>query len=511
MLNKIKRYKNLLIIVFVLVYCALFFVFFGSNKIGQNHAYDNYVFAANGSGNVSGFAWGENYGWVSFNSRDCDINDDGSFGDVTAPVGCPASSPPSANGYSVNKDYSTGQLSGFAWSENLGWVYFGPDDAEIATSTSAPDPTLGWAKMNTVTGAISGWAKVLSLGNDGWIKLKKEAGDTLSSSYGVNATTTGDFSGFAWNGNASSSLGLGWLSFNSKDCDINGNGSFVGEVGAPVGCPTTGTAFAYKVAVINTPPTVASASMTSRWTNTDACDANSALRQQLNWHYNDAETDIGTAYQIVVTNTSSVEILRTPVCDSSKVGIGSCTMALTCLNNINTCTYTLNTTVAPLLSYGKAYNWTVQVWSGTASSSVVSAPSFGSPPSAFTTFTHEFPEPVFTWSPSSPSKGQVVTFSPTGSNVYAGTSTVQAATGANALWNWSFASGNPLTSNIMNATTTYSIATTSIVTLTLTDKQTPSYSCSTSTPASGGGGGGGDGGALIIKQTSPKWIEQKPK
>ena len=56
--------------------------------------------------------------------------------------------------------------------------------------------------------------------------------------------------GFAWGATdeapSPSKMGVGWVSFNSKDCDTNGNNRF--DDGVP-GCPTSGTVFPYAVSV----------------------------------------------------------------------------------------------------------------------------------------------------------------------------------------------------------------------------------------------------------------------
>ena len=74
--------------------------------------------------NIGGFAWSENIGWTSFNSVNCDINRNGFIdagicggGDIT----------PITN-YGVNMDLITGNLSGHAWNEHVGWISFNPSE-----------------------------------------------------------------------------------------------------------------------------------------------------------------------------------------------------------------------------------------------------------------------------------------------------------------------------------------------------------------------------------------------
>jgi len=111
--------------------------------------------------------------------------------------------------YGVDIDEDTGYMSGYAWSENIGWISF--NESDIAGCPSG----VCKAKMATVPSdgkyAITGWARVLSVKNEpannggweGWIKLD-----------GTYIDSVGDFHEFAW-----SDMVLGWLSFNSADCD----------------------------------------------------------------------------------------------------------------------------------------------------------------------------------------------------------------------------------------------------------------------------------------------------
>ncbi|MEK7172921.1 MAG: hypothetical protein AAB740_03015, partial [Patescibacteria group bacterium] len=117
---------------------------------------------AGDSQNVNGFAWSENIGWISMNSSNCDTNNDGlSDGSV---AGCPLAGVSISN-YGVNID-SLGNFSGFAWSENIGWIQFDP----VGPYPASPNYS---AKMDTATGAVTGWARALSYGGgwDGWLKL----------------------------------------------------------------------------------------------------------------------------------------------------------------------------------------------------------------------------------------------------------------------------------------------------------------------------------------------------
>lgn len=153
---------------------------------------------------VTGYAWSDIIGWINFNPA---------FGGVFY-------------------DNTVGQLSGYAWSNNIGWVYFGPDKSNISASTAPNDPKQ-WAKTNLATGIVNGWAKTYraildktdanaedgqTLGGwEGWIKMDHGMSNPVSIDF-----ATGDFHGWAWSSDTAGIIG--WISFNSKDCDLDNNG-----------------------------------------------------------------------------------------------------------------------------------------------------------------------------------------------------------------------------------------------------------------------------------------------
>lgn len=137
---------------------------------------------AGASENVSGFAWSENVGWISLNSTS-----DGS-----------------ATSYGVNISplTGTGIFSGYAWSENVGWITF--NSGEL---TGCPSGTCN-AQVDWASGNVSGWARVLSQTGDGWIKLSDDSIGVWNGKGVKIDTTTGKFSGYAW-----SSDSVGWVDF----------------------------------------------------------------------------------------------------------------------------------------------------------------------------------------------------------------------------------------------------------------------------------------------------------
>ena len=69
----------------------------------------NYKVYSDNNGVLHGFAWSDNFGWLSFNSNDV------------------SSSIP----YSVSISSTTGDFIGWAWSENIGWVSFNCANSQV--------------------------------------------------------------------------------------------------------------------------------------------------------------------------------------------------------------------------------------------------------------------------------------------------------------------------------------------------------------------------------------------
>jgi hypothetical protein len=133
--------------------------------------------------NVSGWSWSENIGWVSFN-----CTNEGSCASVD---------------YGVNISTSTGVFSGYSWSENIGWISFNESDLSGCPSGACQ------ASFNPVNNEVSGWAKALSL-TDGWIRLR----DT---NYGVfRNPSNSELEGYAWSDQ------IGWISFNCQNTGVCG-------------------------------------------------------------------------------------------------------------------------------------------------------------------------------------------------------------------------------------------------------------------------------------------------
>lgn len=167
--------------------------------------------------NVRGWVWSGTAGWISLNCVDpgtCDTVDYGvTFEDVPG-----------------NKNLAT--LSGWAWSETMGWICFGVSCIESDPTAITPEGIAPYAqfrrvyldsKGNVKQNQIWGWARLHSLGNNGWISLNcanKDADDCDSADFylGLN-TSDGTFidtahpeGRWAWSGN-NDGTGLGWIEF----------------------------------------------------------------------------------------------------------------------------------------------------------------------------------------------------------------------------------------------------------------------------------------------------------
>lgn len=141
---------------------------------------------------LTGWAWSSNIGWIAFN--------------------CAVESPPCPNGdtpagYAVRVDSTTGILSGWAWTQNAGWIVFNQGaGASLAPNnlsgcpSYASDPTsckavLLPADANGIR-QLTGWARaVQASGNGGWdgfISLSPKGttvtpNDLLPSTYNATA------------------------------------------------------------------------------------------------------------------------------------------------------------------------------------------------------------------------------------------------------------------------------------------------------------------------------------
>ena len=353
------------------------------------------ISSADASNNVSGYAWSSNVGWVSFNCTNDNTCDT-----------------PGHN-YGVSVDPATGNFSGYAWSPSVGWIDFAP------TSGYPAAPNTG-VHYNSATGVVTGWAKILTLGANGWLKMSDDS-VTVWNGKGVKInSTTGDLNGYAWNANDDGS-GIGWLSFNCSN-----------ETPA---CSGTN----YKViANISSPPTVTDFTAPN-WSFAQAGQYG-ALQAKLGWTFNDIDTGSSeSAYQIIVNTSNSIS---SPIFDS-----GKCTGydGIKCKIDIGVDRFPIDSAIT--LNYNTPYYWWVKVWDNNDTSSALTqyntaqdtpAEADDGSPLTFTTYKHKMPNVDFSWLPPSFSKGEEVKFTDA-SKIYLSSAPTTAIDCTEALcdWEWS--------------------------------------------------------------------------
>ncbi len=414
--------------------------------------------------NVSGFAWSENIGWISFNSLNCDPDNNGQS---NGGAGCPTVGTV-IQSYGVNVDLA-GNFSGNAWSENIGWISF--DNTRISVPPKNP---LNAAQLNWGTGVVSGWARVLAAcqnnlwdsvnkkctgsgagdasgGWDGWIKMKKYSTDS-GADYGVyfNAST-GHFYGWAWGSDV-----VSWVSFNRINCDSNEDG-----VSDNPQC-AAGPVSNYKVLLVNRAPTASNLSV-----NFISYCGLSNPPAILSWTYSDLDGDSQSVYQIEIDNDSNLDFDPLDITPPRGCPFAGST------KEIN-----LGQECVPVnLSYNTIYYWRLKVWDSKDLASVWYYPpsSITMPGTSFSTKPHQYPVISFTHSPLVPSAKETVTFTDTSTCYNIGGGDYPCNTNASNRYVWNFGDGTPLCDSDITPSCrgtvkhSYNSAAINIVTLQITD------------------------------------------
>lgn len=165
--------------------------------------------------NVTGWIWSGSVGWISMNCTNPVLPAD--------PIGTCATVDYGVTLEDAGGTPAVANLQGYAWSETVGWVCFG-----TTCAGTTPEGAASYAQYRELSGGKAdqfwGWAKVLALGNDGWIALNcdKDLGadecGTANYYVGLNSAT-GDFNPgvqvydhFGWNG-TNEGTGIGWIDF----------------------------------------------------------------------------------------------------------------------------------------------------------------------------------------------------------------------------------------------------------------------------------------------------------
>jgi hypothetical protein len=334
--------------------------------------------SANADHKFTGWSWSSNAGWTSFNC----VNDSSC---ATSDYGVDLSDSPE------NKN-----LSGYAWNSNVGWISFQesdtpPDDYAFAANCSGVCDSAAncTACLDRETGKIWGWAKILSLGDDGWLKLRDEEAEEPYGVYVDLSSSNGEMAGWAWNGN-SDGAGIGWMNFNCSDTSSCGDSSY--------NVALNGVHF----------PTVDNLAAPN-WSYEDACVTAKGI--VLTWDMEDADepSDNQSAYQVIINDQNT---RNNPLIDTGKKISPSEQYA----------------TTSQLLDYSTSYYWWVRVWdslgfssdwqqfyTGAGSSTLTDniAANLAESPNpeyTFTTYKNEFPNVVFDYIPSEILANQVATF-----------------------------------------------------------------------------------------------------
>ncbi|NQU82597.1 MAG: hypothetical protein HQ539_01485 [Parcubacteria group bacterium] len=294
---------------------------------------------AESSDNVSGFAWSETIGWISMNCRNQELQ-----------------GPRCKNsGYGVHIE-DNGSFTGYAWNENIGWINFAP-------AGPYPQNPQQSVQVDVETGVLSGWARALSYGGgwDGWISMSG-----TSPNYGVVINRdTGDFSGWAWG-----SVVVGWIHF--ADTRYK-----------------TETSFSF-----NNDPTVSNLSVNQG----DYCVL--AFRPTFSWVFDDEDGDPQDAYQVQIDD--DLQIWANPLIDSCEPASGTCASG-----NV---AQSYSPASPSSFNYKTTYYWRVKVWDNRGGESEwVSG--------QFTTPDHKYPGPDFEWTPQRPSDGELAQYCSTAQGV----------------------------------------------------------------------------------------------
>lgn len=352
-----------------LLFCLIFIFFFFAQGA-----------KAGSSDNVSGFAWSENIGWVSFNSEN--DHDPDTPGVQTSPIE-----------YGIEIDNVTGVFSGFAWSDKIGWIKFDPagpypsdppDDDHSVELKLSNNKVSGWARAcaGAANPDCTGGTNPDSGDWDGWIKMRG-----TGPGYGVVYNpSTGEFEGWAWGSEV-----VGWLSFNHKDCDPDENGFTNDPPCPPGGEPISDYAV---VANINQPPSASNLDVVGNYADSNNICL-SPPDHTFSWTFSDSEDGTSqTSYELQADNDSdfsSPEVDVSGASATSKLIIVATSPTTDQLGYNQTDVY-----------------WRLKVFDSSGDDSGWISPNPSQSP--FNTAPHLYPTSDFTFVPIQPSEEEEITF-----------------------------------------------------------------------------------------------------
>jgi hypothetical protein len=196
-----------------------------------------FPFSASAAGNCTGYAWGENIGWINFNPADgggVAVADAGVTGYVWAENvgwikldydGVAGSNNNSSTDWGVTNDGS-GNLAGYAWGENIGWINFNPtpDSRVIITGGSfsgyAWSENIGWIKMDhaqTNDRPVTSTPDIVAV--DAGASLSDRTSLTSNTYFKYSDTGSDDQISFSWTDPTSISNDTFYYELNSSSSD----------------------------------------------------------------------------------------------------------------------------------------------------------------------------------------------------------------------------------------------------------------------------------------------------
>lgn len=424
---------------------------------------------ADATHNIRGLAYNSSYGYISFNCLDDDF---GARFPMTFPftfyIG-----PCTVRQSGVNLDENN-NFSGEAWNSILGIItfesasppptdHFRSDCNNNGTCLAANNCT---ACYNEDDGHVYGYMQVVSTGE--WIRLDSEVINPSTQISNYLSSQPGIFSGYAIST-------LGEISFNCADAGVCGTNSYYVRIGP------------LQVRQLQAP----------NWSAAEACNL-AANRAVLKWS---RRSGIQTAYQILISTQDS--ITNGIALDTGKVSSAASQYNVSGLD------------------YDRSYYWFLRLWDGndvptawrqfntsvpnrlvqdwlTDNQAYNQAKNPSGYTKTFTTYVHEYPRPIFTWSP------EEITIATT-SNAFVSNSrysssiaptTPQSCNDGGCTYQWSTTDNLAVITSPTMASTSieFATATSTAVTLRVTDND--NYSCATST-------------TLNINYQLPLWKEIK--
>jgi hypothetical protein len=201
-----------IIIIFVLLTVSILFMFYL-----QPVAYAEPAVLPEGQ--ITGWGWTDTFGWISLNC----VNVYAGENDAQLTGHC--ASDGNYEDYGVSLNAGTGVISGYAWSDSVGWIDFNPSVGAGSVGSlptlSSGDDFAHTVQMDTDTGYLSGWAVATfndtDPNNNAWIRFRA-ANDcnTLGpdeTNYCVRVNDNNYLTGWAWSGGDD---GQGWIRFSES-------------------------------------------------------------------------------------------------------------------------------------------------------------------------------------------------------------------------------------------------------------------------------------------------------